>query len=163
MEVAAAIAKQGSGVRAQQQHKVSKEFYKKWVELPDCPPLIKSGKLAGTLADPDVSLDVQWTGTAPDNAAAATCKNSTYIVKPTNPTDPKNEYIYEPVIRQQDPSFKIPDDDHHVTEHMQGVLYPTDIMAGPKVSDYTNYKGKKMGGDQWKPLPKDDEPAPAFA
>ena len=45
---------------------------------------------------------------------------------------------------------------------MQGVLYPTDIMTGPKISDYTKYTGKKMGGDQWKPLPK-EETAAAFA
>jgi hypothetical protein len=67
------------------------------------------------------------------------------------------------VIRQQDPSFKIPDDDHHVTEHMQGVLYPTDKMDGPKYSDYTKYTGKKMGGDQWKKLPTADPMAPEGA
>ena len=64
----------------------------------------------------DVGLDMQWTGTGPNNAAAATCKNVDHVKKNSNPTA-KSDLIYDPVIHQDSATPKILDSEHQVTEH----------------------------------------------
>merc|ERR1711934_697312 len=90
---------------------------------------------------------MEWTGSGPANASVATCKNATYIVKPTNPT-PASNHIYDPVMHIADKTQLIPDHEHHVTQTEQGTTVPTPD-AGPTYDEYT---GNKMAGTQWKKL-----------
>jgi len=124
-KVAAAAAKEGSGVRA------------KWVELPTCN--------RGTLAAGEIALEANH-----ENASKATCKNhdpstppptpSPEPVNPNTPVDTNKPLVFDPVVKT---STIVKDSEHHVEQHENMENASPTLDNGPR-GDWNNGKWSMM-------------------